>query len=699
MKHCIVTPDIMGPVNNGGIGTHCHWFARLLAEEGRQVTILFTGTVGQGDERRWRDEYRSLGIDFVQLDKASGRRYQVRAFKLQQNSYDVFRFLEGHSFDVVHFQEWQANGLQTLQARRTLGAFPDTCITVTMHSNTRWIAEGGDHWYRRPLENAVTSWAEAFMARNADMVLSPSTYMVDWVRAKGWHLSECVDVIPVCSDWQVPPPMTVEPEEGVIAFFGRLETRKGLVLFLKALGQLRPDERALVKCVHFVGKVGVVQNRNADMVIRQAMSAMKIPFEIHRNLARDGALALLRQKKATVFIPSLADNYPLTVVEAVGCGLPVYASRVGGIPEILGDKHLFDPTPPSLARCVSETLAGGQLHQIETFYHVDQVREQWLSTIARCEDLSKTARIRKLNMANEPFVSICVPYYNYANYLPKMLESLLRVDYTNLEIIIIDDGSPDPRAKIVFDQLKITTTDRRVRFERQANAGVGAARNAAARLAHGDYLIFMDSDNLAKPEMIAVFMQAMERSGADIVTCYFDAFEEHREPQGEADIHHVYAPAGPAVEVGWAENVFGDANFCIKRSVFEALGGFGVERDSSWEDWEFLARAALDGRMIEVVPRSLFWYRYTGEGFSRNTDRFKNERRVLRPYLDAVGPDMALTVETMRQSAFAGSDRSTITPAGVIAAQVADWIYRKLGSPEGAFARALERFWMRILGN
>lgn len=696
MKHCIVTPDIIGPVNNGGIGTHCNWFARLLAEVGRQVTVLYTGPIIHGSEGKWRDFYAQWGVEFVWLDNAVTRHYPVRAFELQTRSLDVYRYLQQRRFDVIHFQEWQGNGLQTLQARRTLGAFEGACITVTAHSNTRWIAEGGNHWYKQPLQNAMTNWAEAFMAEHADVLFSPSQYMIDWLRQKGWKLSADVRIIPVCSDQRTVPTVPIMPESGVLAFFGRLETRKGLELFLKAIACLGDADKARIRKIHFVGRDGKIRQESAQAVIGRQMSANNISFEIHDDFSSAQAIAFLEQCKPTVFVPSLSDNYPLVVVEAVSHGLPVHASRVGGIPEILGEAHLFDPTPAALSQSIAMVLQGAP-PPFEFHYDASTVKEQWIAAIAECEKKTQSGVQAKSSDTFQPLVSICVPYYNYPDYLPKLLDSLRALQYPNFEVIVVDDGSSDPRARDVFDRIAKLPYDFPCRFERQGNAGVGAARNAAAQLAKGDYLVFMDADNLAKPEMLRVFMSALQRTGADVAVCYFDAFDERCEPSHEADIRYVYAPAGPCLDVAWAENVLGDANFCVSRAVFQQQGGFGSERDSSWEDWEFLLRAKLAGKAIDVVPQSLFWYRYTDAGFSRNTDKFKNQRRILKPFLDIAGRELSPVVETMMQAALSQQKDGARTPAGAIAAKIADSIYIKLGSPEGRIARAVERFFKRLI--
>lgn len=696
MHHCIVTPDFIGPIKNGGIGTHCYWLARELVASGRTVTVLFTGPIQVEDASHWQRHYAGLGIEFVPFLAMKQRKFPVRTFPLQERSLDIYHYLRGRIFQAIHFQDWQGNGLHTVRARRVLGEFADTTLTVTLHSNTRWIAEGNGRWYGEPLADAMTTWAEAYVAQYVDFVFSPSQYMLDWVLRAGWRLAGAVNVVPYTVGTSAAA-AAVEAEAGVLAFFGRLETRKGLEIFLKALGLLAEEERRKIRMIYFVGKSGTTALGEGSRLVQTEMRKLGLPFELKVDFDSAGAVDFLRGVRASVFVPSLSDNYPFSILEAGVAGLPVFASRVGGIPEMLGESDLYAPTPRDL-RDMLRAVLDGQGRGLDFLYKPGAAVEGWQQAMVRVEDhAARQAHRTGQSCTVAPRISICVPYFNYGAYLPKLLESLRKSTYRDFEIIVVDDGSTDECSRQVFDELKASPPKGlTLTFERRNNSGVGATRNFAASMATGELLVFMDADNLAKPDMLKTFVVAMERSQADIVTCHFDAFRQDEEPSGDQHIHHVYAPAGPAVEVGWCENVFGDANFCIRRETFEALGGFGIERDSSWEDWEFLARAALSGHTIEVVPRSLFWYRYTDEGFSRNTNPYKNQRRVLGAYEQAAGGPPAAFVNVMRQVALR-ADSGVVTPAGRIAGRIADRIYRKLGSPKGKLAVRAEAFFLRFL--
>src|SRR5581483_10923551 len=97
------------------------------------------------------------------------------------------------------------------------------------------------------------------------------------------------------------------------------------------------------------------------------------------------------------------------------------------------------------------------------------------------------------------------------------LESLKAQDYSNFEVIVVDDGSTLPAAVAYLEELEPEFATRGWRILRQENRYPGAARNNAARHARGEYLLFMDDDNFAKPHEISRFVQVARRTGADLL--------------------------------------------------------------------------------------------------------------------------------------------------------------------------------------
>lgn len=127
-------------------------------------------------------------------------------------------------------------------------------------------------------------------------------------------------------------------------------------------------------------------------------------------------------------------------------------------------------------------------------------------------------------MGKLPLISVIVPVYKVEAYLDKCISSITGQTYTNLEIILVDDGSPD-RSGEICDEWAVK--DSRIRVIHQENAGGGAARNAALDAARGELIAFVDSDDYLAPDMFEYLYGLLEQ-GADIAECgHRDVFDDN----------------------------------------------------------------------------------------------------------------------------------------------------------------------------
>ena len=126
-------------------------------------------------------------------------------------------------------------------------------------------------------------------------------------------------------------------------------------------------------------------------------------------------------------------------------------------------------------------------------------------------------------------ISVIMPVYNVAQYLPQSIESVLNQDYRNLELILIDDGSKDASGEICD---RYARSDSRVRVIHQKNGGAAAAKNAGLRAASGEYLSFVDSDDYLQPNVYEYMVRTLLDCGADVVQFAFqDVYTDRVEPQ------------------------------------------------------------------------------------------------------------------------------------------------------------------------
>lgn len=117
---------------------------------------------------------------------------------------------------------------------------------------------------------------------------------------------------------------------------------------------------------------------------------------------------------------------------------------------------------------------------------------------------------------NEHLISVIIPVYNTAEYLPRCLDSILNNTYKHLEILCINDGSRDNSLEVLN---AYAAHDSRIRVIDQENAGVSAARNRGLDAATGEYIAFVDSDDWIHQQYFEVLLRCMSESGADIIVC------------------------------------------------------------------------------------------------------------------------------------------------------------------------------------
>lgn len=128
---------------------------------------------------------------------------------------------------------------------------------------------------------------------------------------------------------------------------------------------------------------------------------------------------------------------------------------------------------------------------------------------------------------NRPLVSLIVPIYKVEKYLRTCIESMVRQTYENIEILLVDDGSPDNCGKICDE---FAEKDSRIRVFHVENQGVSVARNIGLDNAKGEWVSFIDSDDFLDDDFIEYLVSVMEETGADITYCGYRRLNEEGVP-------------------------------------------------------------------------------------------------------------------------------------------------------------------------
>ena len=201
-------------------------------------------------------------------------------------------------------------------------------------------------------------------------------------------------------------------------------------------------------------------------------------------------------------------------------------------------------------------------------------------------------------------ISIIVPVYNIAAYLDECVASLTAQTHGDLEILLIDDGSTDGSGDLCEAWAR---RDHRIRVIRKPNGGAASARNAGLDAAAGDYICFVDSDDVVEPDYGAHLLRMLEKSGADAAVCSFSFWRrEGQEPQPAQTAPGLYTGEAYMLQFlrDWSCSLLWNKIF--RREV---IGGLRMAEGHRIDDEYFTYQVCMNCRTVAVTDRCLYHYR------------------------------------------------------------------------------------------
>ena len=266
-------------------------------------------------------------------------------------------------------------------------------------------------------------------------------------------------------------------------------------------------------------------------------------------------------------------------------------------------------------------LAGAPLRAALPRWGFDRAREVWSRWHAQAAPFEAAAGhfAEKARAAGSetPLVTVCVVHHERPELVRMAVDSVRAQDYPALETVLVDDGSESAAAQAALDAIEADFGTRGWRVIRQENRWLGAARNAAAAVAQGEWLLFLDDDDVLFPDAVSRLVRAARFSGADCVPAARVHFS------GDGDPRTGTPPRGSPVRFlgaarGWCRfaNVAGGACALVRRAAFETVGGFTEDYGIALEDLEFFNRLDQAGFRVEPLPEPLYYYRQQPTGMS-----------------------------------------------------------------------------------
>jgi len=217
-------------------------------------------------------------------------------------------------------------------------------------------------------------------------------------------------------------------------------------------------------------------------------------------------------------------------------------------------------------------------------------------------------------MKTAPLVTVIIPTYNRAHLLNRAIRSVLSQTFQDWELIVVDDGSTDNTEEIVKG-----FSDSRLHYIRhKVNCGAPAARNTGIKMAQGDYIAFLDSDDEWLPEKLEKQLKIFENSEDEVGVVYTGAVFIDEET-GKVRIKKPWAKGKIFLEELAFNPVGSTSRVMVKRECFDKCGGFDEEMESN-EDWEIWIRLA-EHYNFNYVEEPLVRYFEHKDSLSAQPDR------------------------------------------------------------------------------
>lgn len=537
----VVASEILGVPGTGGPGTADSFLAVALGRHGHDVELLVApGRDVSPLSPEWERAFANAN---VRVRPLSGHR-SVRPSFLAPSAH-VYDALRSHPPDVVVADDWRALAYAALRSRQVGRSLADTAFVAYCHGPARVFAEAA-----QKVPDTVARFGEEVAQRAclelADAVVSPSEWLLNWLRAHRWRLAEPTYVIQNLSETvalgEAVQPAATGSRVRQLVFFGQLREGKGIRVFIASLRKLDPRLLDGIDLL-FLGHTRSWTEEQVRGELGGDVVARVRSIRLETQLDRTAAIDRLKAPGTLAVMPSFLENSPYAVAECVEHGIPFLAADVGGTPELIADEDrtrvLLPPTPDDFAAALGPALASDNgIRPARPARAPEESLSAWLELIETVVPASRPPGKTAARVA-----------------------------------VIACGGDSADRGRRLAEQT------------RSAAVEVISAKSRAGGLeqATAEWVLFLDDDDIPDEGLLDGLVAAQAASGADVVTTAVRPSHD-----GGALLF-----LGDPGALGLIENQYGVIGL-VRRSLASA--------DS---DWVLFARLALAGRRIVSIPDPL----------------------------------------------------------------------------------------------
>lgn len=627
------------PISGGGISTYCFHTGQMLVEKGHRVTVF----IPDWKTKSIRTEEKE-GVTLVKF-KPSVKHHEYLGDEAAL-SYDFAEILQQYAEkagapNYIEAQEYNGIAYFSLQKKLLLGDyFSNTIFYVTAHAPGFLYLD----YNQAPVFEIPIYWTgemEKSVLKASDAVISPSSYLLSEIdKYIEWEEQEKKVIH---NPYRIAHTEVKDYKKNDIVFFGKLIPQKGCLELLQYFKNLWDNDfphslRLIGGGDHFFYPVMQDMGTYLTKKYHKYIEAGLLVFEGHIS----PTLLETRLSEAHVIVvPSIVDNLPYTVLETMSLGKIVLASDRGGHKEIIehnksgflfqhdkDGKNFSTGLKKILSLTKAETLSISHAAKQRVFdlCNYDTIYEQkieFLSNIKASQNnifpFVEPIEKKEINQEIEKnleddLLSIIIPYYNMEDYIEETVNSIKQSIYTNIEIIIVDDGSTSERSK---SMLKKLADDPILKIITKSNEGLSETRNAGAKMATGQYLAFLDADDQVDNSYYDKAINILKTYlNVSFVGCWAEYFENSNISWPSLN------PEPPYLLV---HNMINSSALVYKTADFLSYGLNDTQFIYGMEDYDSIINMVKNGCRGVAIPEKLWFYRIrTGSIAQRFNDLSKS---------------------------------------------------------------------------
>lgn len=625
MKIWIITTEYP-PAFGGGIGTYVENVAKMYSENGDNVKVILRDNE---NERKYENKNLEVCRFVLKYDKKYSYMGEVQSMAYQYFEY-INTLLEEETPDIIEIQEYNAIGYYILQNKYINSEYLKY-VPVVVHLHTPQFALYSiNKSINYKLPDYWIGEMEKFCIKAADALLCPSQFLADKLKSINNNVPIKVINLPFNLDDENNEKIEKDPK--LFVYFGRTEYRKGVEQLVESFERLWKQGydcklKIIGGDVKFFPKneyLGVLLANKYKDRIQQGV------LKFQGNTPQKELIKDIKAARAVV-IPSLYENFPNTCIMSMWLGKPVIVSKQGGQAEMVCEDgkngYIFDHTVSGeLEQKIIKVLndsddtlekLGENAHKrINSLCNLQKnlkLRKEFFNSVTK--NVTSKNKYSFLNDVSDykkdvsnngkGMLSIVVPYYNMGKYLDDCINSVKSSDYVSKEIIIVNDGSNDEESLAALEKYR---QDTHVRILDIENGGLANARNVGADAAKGEFIAFLDPDDMVEKTFYTKAINILNRlDNVSYVFSWVKYFEGSNGCWTTFDTQLPYL---------LCHNML-NANTLVRREDFIRYGKNRIEMEYGMEDYDMWISLAENNCFGVCIPEFLSLYRVRKNSMAR----------------------------------------------------------------------------------